>query len=138
MNPKNLPEVLIGGDADSRVTIRRCSINGPEQWYDTEIEVRCDGWRGKIEASFMQGELSRFGEEVGKLYQHLDRTATLEPLEPNLTLSFSGDGKGHVAVVGVARNEFHTGTHLTFKISLDQTQLPTIAKALVEIDPDTY
>lgn len=128
-------EVLIGGEEDNRITIRRCTKNGPEGWFDTEIEVRCDGWRGKFRASFMQGELSRFGQEVQSLHQHLDGKATLEPIEPNLTLSLSGDSKGHVEVSGVARNQFQTGTELTFQMELDQTYLPAIAKALGEIDP---
>ena len=61
--------------------------NGSEGWFDTEIEVRCDGWRGKFGASFMQGELSRFAQEVQTLHKQLHGKATLEPMEPNLTLS---------------------------------------------------
>jgi hypothetical protein len=56
-------------------------------------------------------------------------------MEPNLTLSLTGDGKGHVEVTGVARNQFHTGTKLTIKMELDQTYLPAIAKTLANIDP---
>jgi hypothetical protein len=50
-------------------------------------------------------------------------------MEPNLTLSLSGDGKGHVEISSVARKQFHTGTELT-KMELDQSYLPAIAKAL--------
>jgi hypothetical protein len=52
-----------------------------------------------------------------------------------LTLSLSGDGKGHVEVTAVDRNQFHTGTKLRFKVELDQTYLSAIAKALANIDP---
>jgi hypothetical protein len=128
-------ELLIRGEEGNRVTIRRCTKNGPEGWFDTEVEVRCDGWRGKFGASFMQGELSGFAQQVQNLHQHLHGKATLEPIEPNLKLSLSGDGKGHVEINGVARNQFHTGTELTFKMQLDQTCLPGIAKALADIDP---
>jgi hypothetical protein len=128
-------EVLIGGADGNRVSIRSCTKNGSEGWFDTEIEVRCDGWRGKFGASFMQSELSLFAQQVQNLHKHLHGKATLEPMEPNLTLSLSGDGKGHVEVTGVARNQFHTGTKLTFKMELDQTYLPAIAKALANIDP---
>lgn len=128
-------EVLIGGEDGNRVSIRRITKNGSEGWFDTEIEVRCDGWRGKFGASFMQGELSRFAQQVQNLHRHLHGKAALEPMEPNLTLYLSGDGKGHVEVTGVARNQFHTETKLTFKMELDQSYLPAIAKALVNIDP---
>jgi hypothetical protein len=46
-------EVLIAGQDGERVTIRRVSANGPEGWFGTEVEVQCDGWRGKFGASFM-------------------------------------------------------------------------------------
>jgi hypothetical protein len=128
-------EVLIGGADGSRVSIRRSTKNGSEGWFDTEIEVRCNGWRGKFGASFMQGELSLFAQQVQNLHEHLHGKATLEPMEPNLTHSLSGDGKGHVEVTDVARNQFHTGTKLTIKMELDQTYLPAIAKTLANIDP---
>jgi len=128
-------EVLIGGEEGNRISIRRRTKNGPEGWFDTEIEVRCDGWHGKFGASFMQGELSQFAKQVQDLHQHLHGQATLEPMEPNLTLSLSGDGKGHVEISGVAQKQFHTGTKLTFKMELDQTYLPAIARALANIDP---
>ena len=128
-------EVLIDGEDGNRISIRRCTKNGSEGWFDTEIEVRCDGWRGKFGASFMQGELSRFAKQVQNLHKHLHGNATLEPMEPNLTLSLLGDGKGHVEVTGVAQNQFHTGTKLTFKMELDQTYLPAIAEALANLDP---
>jgi hypothetical protein len=128
-------DVLIIGQNGERVTIRRVSANGPEGWFDTEVELQCDGWRGKFGASFMQGELSRFARELRILHEKLNGKATLAPLEPNLELSFTGDGKGHVEVKGIARNNFHTGTELSFCLDLDQTYLPAIAKALADTDP---
>jgi hypothetical protein len=127
-------EVLITGQNGERVTIRRVTANGPEGWFDTEVEVQCDGWRGKFGASFMQGELSRFARELRILHEQLSGKAILAPLEPNLELSFAGDGKGHVEVKGTARNSFHTETKLSFRLDLDQTYLPAIAKALADAD----
>ena len=127
-------EVLISGTTGERVTIRRVSAIGPEGWFDTEIEVRCDGWRGKFGASFMQGELSHFARELRVLHEQLKGEAILSPLEPNLELSVVGDGKGHIEVKGTARNNFHTGTQLSFRLDLDQTYLPAIAKALADAD----
>ncbi len=127
-------EVLITGQNGERVAIRRVTANGPEGWFDTEVEVQCDGWRGKFGASFRQGELSRFARELRILHEQLNGKAILAPLEPNLELSFVGDGKGHVGVKGTARNNFHTGTKLSFSLDIDQTYLPTIAKTLSDMD----
>jgi hypothetical protein len=57
----------------------------------------------------MLDELSRFAQQVQNLHKHPHGKATLEPMEPNLTLSLSGEGKGHVEVTGVDRNQFHSG-----------------------------
>ena len=105
-------EVLISGQTGERVTIRRVTAIGPEGWFDAEVEVRCDGWHGKFGASFMQGELTRFARELRILHEQLNGEAILAPLEPNLELTFTGDGKGHVEVKGIARNNFHTGTKI--------------------------
>jgi hypothetical protein len=128
-------EVLLGGSDGEFVRIRRVSANGPELWFGTEIEVQCDGWRGSFAASFMQGELTRFAREVRTLQRSLKGKATLLPLEPNLTLSLAGDGKGHVQIDGTARNRFGSGTKLSFQMEVDQTYLLGIAKSLEEIDP---
>lgn len=46
-----------------------------------------------------------------------------------------GDGKGHIEANGTARNNFHTGTKLSFRLDLHQTFLPGIIKGLEDIDP---
>jgi hypothetical protein len=123
-------EVRIGGKVGGFVSIRRLTRNGPEGWFDAEVEVQCDGWHGVMRASFMRGELTRFAEEIKILYKELRGEARFEPIEPHLTLSFVGDGKGHIEVVGTARNHFDRGTKLSFSLEADQTYLPAIAKAL--------
>jgi len=127
--------ILIAGENGERVAVRRASANTSEGWFDTEVEVQCDGWRGKFTASFLQGELSALARELRILHEKLRGEASLVPSEPNLELSFIGDGKGHIEVNGTARNQFHTGTKLSFSLHLDQTFLPSIIKGLENIDP---
>jgi hypothetical protein len=133
MNENN--PILIKGRSGEQIHIRRASANGPEGWFDTEVEVHCDGWRGKFIASFMQGELQGLALGLRTIHEHLVGQAVFTPLEPNLELSFTGDGKGHIEVKGSARNNFHTETKLSFRLAVDQTDLPAIAKALADMDP---
>src|SRR5579864_8755206 len=114
-------EIRIGGRDAECVSIRRTSRTGSEGWFKTEIEVQCDGWKGKFGASFMQGELTRFADEIQTLYKELRGEATLEPIEPHLTLSLTGDGIGHIRVVGTAENHLGHGTRLAFTLEIDQT-----------------
>jgi hypothetical protein len=58
----------------------------------------------------MKGELSRFAEEIRCLHRNLSGTARLQPIGPGIILTFTGDGKGHIIVDGIARNHFETST----------------------------
>ena len=127
-------EILIGSQGGDHVSIK-ASPRSFEGWRNAEIEVHCDCWIGRMSGSFMKGELGRFAEGIRALYRNLAGTADLQPLEPNLILTLSGDGKGHVAVEGEATNHFERGTTLRFRFDIDQTFLPRIAEALSDADP---
>jgi hypothetical protein len=131
-----LDEVLIGDRITERISLRRISANTNEGWFDAEVVIQCDGWKGRFKANFVQGELSRFAGELQILYKKLKGEAVLAPLDPNLELSLIGDGKGRIEVKGTARAQFHTGTKLFFRFATDQTYLPTIATGLADMDPE--
>ncbi len=84
----------------------------------------------------MKGELGRFAQEIRRLHRTLSGSTELHPIEPNLTLILSGDGKGHIVAQCTAHNLFET-TRLNFTFEIDQTYLTDIARALSEIDPTT-
>jgi hypothetical protein len=107
----------------------------PDDWLATRIKVVCGIWRGEFRSQFYKGELGNFGEQIQRLHRELSGFASLEPMEPNLTLKMIGDGKGHITVEGRAAPEAYAGTYLTFRLLLDQTELPAIASALIAADP---
>jgi hypothetical protein len=125
-----MARIVIGNSDSEQVIIE---LIGPEVdgWTVGRIDVACGVWSGAFECDFHAGELHEFGREIQQLYHALDGTADLKPIEPNLEVRLTGDGKGHIAVSGKAIAEFHTRTYLTFEFSLDQTQLPAIAAALL-------
>jgi len=127
-------EVVIGNKGADFVSLK---VGGRdhEGWSRAEIEVHCGGWTGSMNGSFSKGELAHFAQEVRRLHRDLLGTARLHPIEPNLTLTLTGDGKGHIAVDGIARNDFATGTQLTFRLTIDQTYLEAIADSLSDVDP---
>lgn len=122
------PEIVIGTKGGDYVSIQ---ILG--RW-SANIGVRCDGWSGDIRGTFFKGELLGFAEEISRLYRDLTGTAQLKPLEPNITLTLTGDGKGHVTVEGTARNHFQTDTLLKFQFTIDQTYLKSIGESLTAAD----
>jgi hypothetical protein len=128
-------EIVIGNKGSDYVSIR---VIGPAPgglWTKTEIQVRCDGWSGTANWSFYKGELRTFAEAIRRLYRDLTGAAELQPLEPNLTLTLTGDGKGHISAEGVAMNNLPSSTALTFSFSVDQTYLMEIADRLNDADP---
>ena len=125
-----MARIVIGESNSEHVIIE---LLGPDVdgWTGARIDVACGVWSGTFECDFHAGELHQFGREIQQLYRALDGTAELTPIEPNLEVRLTGDGKGHIAVSGKAVAEFHMRTYLTFEFSLDQTQLPAIAAALL-------
>ena len=126
-------EVVIGNKGADYVSLH-VKQHDREGWARAEIVVRCDGWVGTMRGSFMKGELARFAEGIRQLHRDLTGIAELNPLEPNITLTLKGDGKGHITVDGVARNDFASRTELAFEFTIDQTYLKGIADSLCAVD----
>jgi hypothetical protein len=123
-------KVLIGAEGSDHVSISLHGRRDSEGWSNAEVEVKCDSWRGHARACFMKGELGRFAEDIRRLSRDLSGTAALRPLEPNIVLELTGDGKGRITVEGEAQNNFASGTRLVFRFEIDQTFLRAIASAL--------
>lgn len=51
-----------------------------------------------------------------------------------MILRLTGDGKGHISVSGIARNEFHRDAKLFFEFETDQTFLIAMAEALDRVE----
>ena len=129
-SPVNHEEIVVGSKGADYVSI---SVTGPSPgglWTRAEIKIRCDGWSGSANWSFYKGELRAFADAIRRLHRDLSGTAELQPMEPNITLSLNGDGKGHMNAEGEVRNNLSSGTALAFSFSIDQTYLMEIADRL--------
>ncbi|MHB1498853.1 MAG: WapI family immunity protein [Acidimicrobiales bacterium] len=79
-------------------------------------------------------ELARFRKQLQDLYRTLEGEARLESIEDWLNIVATGDGLGHVNVVGSAMDEPGMGNELRFRLQLDQTYLPAIIDSLLEVE----
>jgi hypothetical protein len=136
MPPPEAARIVIGQSTSDHVTIERISAPNSERWFHASVFVQAAVWSGKLRAEFIAGELRRFGLEIEQLYKELDGTAELRPIETFLQMTFKGDGRGHILVSGTACNRLGPRTRLEFEFELDQTQLPSITKALFLADPE--
>jgi hypothetical protein len=129
------PSQIVIGKAESDHVSIEVASHSRDGWTRTKVRVASGIWEGSFYWEFHSGELRSFGEEVQQLYDKLSGIASLDPLEPNLTLRMTGDGHGHITVDGRADTEMHKRTYLVFTLALDQTELPAIIGSLMAADP---
>jgi hypothetical protein len=104
-----------------------------DNWLSVVICIRAGGFRGKIDASFMTGELEKFLSELRSLLETLSGAATFNTMEEQLSLKLTGDGIGHIELRGEAEDQPGIGNRLHFKLQFDQTQLRTSVSELERI-----
>jgi hypothetical protein len=75
-------------------------------------------------------EFAGFLTDITALSRTLEGAATFTTMEGQLSVTLSGDGKGHVHVQGTAVDEPGTGNRLEFGFDIDQTYLHGIASCL--------
>jgi len=110
------PDITEGSDADWLVGMLH-GTGGP--------------YRGGERFTIETQELEHLGTEFARLYKELAGGFELEPLEPYVLLKVKGDGLGHFRVRCQLNAEpLLVGSQLSYEITLDQTELPTIISAL--------
>jgi len=127
--------IVIGKPATEYLSINITDSNS-DGWVSATVDIRAGCWSGACRASFYQGELSQFAGALEKLHRDLTGTATFTPMESNPELKLTGDGRGLVVAEGRAHDSLSRGNCLTFRLELDQTELPAIIRALRAADPE--
>lgn len=131
----------VAGEGGEAVTIRVGGRMHPDatdywdgNWLLSPIEVVVGGFTGRVQAGLRADELVSFREQLQELHRTLEGEAKLESLENWLILVATGDGLGHVEVTGAARDEPGMGNELRFGFTSDQTFLPEIIDALLQVE----
>ncbi|HVW08047.1 MAG TPA: hypothetical protein VHC90_05665 [Bryobacteraceae bacterium] len=124
--------ILIGKPHSEHVSINIVDRDDKEGWLSGTLDVRAGAWGGNCRAWFHRGELRQLASELENLYRDLVGPSQFTPMEPYLEMKFTGNGRGSITVDGIARDDEN---HLTFRLELDQTELPQIIKSLELADP---
>lgn len=133
--------VSFGGDRYERVEIdvagyERTEKSGEyfdDNWLRVRVTVAAGAFGGTFDSTFQTAELSALRAQLSALCESLKGSARFETLEGQLTLSFEGNGRGSVELRGEALDQAGIGNRLSFKLSLDQTQIGAAVKQLDEI-----
>jgi len=125
------PDLVVG---DLRLWIvNRQFPDSQDYWDGNWLDVRAIVERGtsSVQATgtiLHLSDISRFLAELKTLSAELVGTASLSPLEPNLKVALSGNGRGQIQCVIQVTPEHLAESH-EFRDGFDQTFLPTIIGA---------
>jgi hypothetical protein len=96
-----------------------------DNWITVQVHVCVGGFRCTVDGAFITVELVAFLTQLRSLYESLSGTAEFATLEEQLHLQLTGDGKGHIELVGEVADQPGIGNQLRFTLHFDQSQLGT-------------
>jgi hypothetical protein len=111
-----------------RITVP-ASFSG-EGWAQVTFEVSVQCFHGTVQAFLERADLEFFSQSLVPLYESLVGKAELAPVEGQLSLVLSGNGRGAITVSGFALARAAFGSKLQFEFELDQTYLPSVIAEL--------
>jgi len=94
-----------------------------DNWLTVQVRVCVGGFRGAVDGAFITEEFVAFLTQLRPLHQSLSGTAEFTTLEGQLHLRLTGDGKGHIELVGEVADQPGIGNRLHFTLHFDQSQL---------------
>ena len=131
------PHFLIGKASSEHLLVEVIGRNHPSaqdywdgNWVRALLSVHAGGFRGNCEASLRTEELARFRTALGTLYDTLSGAAEFATMEKWLELQVVSDRLGHLSVEGQVRDQPGIGNTLTFRLEIDQTQIPPTLRGL--------
>jgi len=104
-----------------------------DNWLTVEIQVWAGGFRGKIRAAILTGELEKLLSELRPLYERLSGSVNFKAMEAQLILHFVGDGKGHIKLEGEISDQPGNGNRVRFILQFDQSELALSIRELERV-----
>jgi hypothetical protein len=112
----------IGGESEGvtiLVTDSQLAREGSEGWTEADVTVKLGAWSGRYSAAFHESDFKGFASGLRSLYETLSGEAALLSMDGYLDLRLTGDGYGHISVVGEAWDQPRYGTHLAIEFEVD-------------------
>jgi len=94
-----------------------------DNWLTVQVRACVGGFRGSVDAAILTEELVAFSTQLRPLYESLRGVAEFATLEGQLYLRLTGDGKGHIELVGDVADHPGIGNRLHFTLQFDQSHL---------------
>ncbi|MCB9770625.1 MAG: hypothetical protein H6752_20690 [Candidatus Omnitrophica bacterium] len=131
-----VPDLTVGR---FQIWIHGWQFESPNNPYDSDwlrVTAHCGEGGASVWVSgsiVMASDIERFGEECEWLWGEGKGSATLDPMEPELSLEVqTTDSLGQLEVIVKITPDIITQSHL-FKFEIDQSHLPAISKQCAAI-----
>jgi hypothetical protein len=108
-------------------------LDWDKNWVRGIVKVKAGGFSGEFKADFITVDFASFKNDLAKLYDKLNGTATFHTLESQVEIKITGDGIGHLKAECEVMDYAGTGNKLEFEINFDQTHIPKILNQLEKI-----
>ena len=108
-------------------------LDWDKNWVKGFVKVKAGGFSGEFKADFMTVDFISFKNELIKLYDQLNGTATFNTFENQVEIKIVGDGIGHLKAECQVMDYAGMGNKLEFEINFDQTHIPKIVNQLEKI-----
>ena len=106
-------------------------LDWDKNWIRTKVTVKGGNFSGQYVGDFMTVDFERFKQELSKLYDNLNFSASFNTIEGYLDLKIIGNGLGHFEVNVLACDQPGIDeSQLKFKMSFDQTQIKDLVYQL--------
>jgi hypothetical protein len=94
-----------------------------EGWAQANVEISVNCFSGTIRAYVELDDFVRFFKELKVLYESLQGRAEFSPMDKQIVIAVTGNGRGQMLVTGEAWEHATYGNRLVFELALDQTFL---------------
>jgi hypothetical protein len=125
--------IRVGGETAECLSITVIGHRSP--FLSVDVEVAANGFRGTVGGSLIDYELHAFRDQLARLLDTCQGTATYDHHLDWFTLAIEAGGRGQVIVNGTLRDsEFSAGhNRLIFHLDLDQTYLRPLLDGLNQV-----
>lgn len=102
-------------------------------WIRCEVEIVAGPFSGSVGGNLRTEELARFHQELTQLNDELKGKAKLATADEWISIRVVGNGKGHMQVACLLRDELGCGHSLEARLGFDQTYLPPLLRQLDQV-----
>ncbi len=104
-----------------------------DNWLRVSVSIQAGAFSGTFGCAFLAPEFSEFRDSLQVLHKTLSGVARFSTIEDQLSLELTGNGRGHIALKGLALDVLGTGNRLEFHLDLDPGHLTAGLRGLDEI-----